>query len=408
MGILKITKKDLKKQKKAMLATAEDVKIPIDDNYVYENEYYLGISRFFRLFEYILIICTLLFAVGCVMSHPEIMSYNNFLTFVKDFNMSTVDAKHYTELIYDTDNTDGISLYKSGAVVPGSDSIFVFTATGRLAYTDTHSFSEPRLETGSSVSLLYDFSSSSYSIYNSYTRVYKGESEHPIYFCALSDSGRYAFIVKKNDGKFGVSVYSQDNVRICSFESDKYIISASLDSPGERIAISSFGVASGERYAELKIYDCGTGEMLLQKKIEHAQPIRCGFFDDGGAFVITDKKTVFFDPSLAECAVKNAEDISSVHADGRSIIINSKNNITVFDSDGDILIEKAFAERVVSFTSFEDTLFVLCSEKVYKIGLTSGAEEKIQIEKDYRRILATSDKHVILCGVSRASLVDFD
>ena len=62
----------------------------------------------------------------------------------------------------------------------------------------------------------------------------------------------------------------------------------------------------------------------------------------------------------------------------------------------------------MSFTSFEDTLFVLCSEKVYKIGLTSDAEEKIQIEKDYRRILATSDKHVILCGVSRASLVDFD
>ena len=55
MGLLKFTKKDLKKQKRGMLASPDDVKIPIDDNYVYENEYYLGISRFFRLFEYIFI-----------------------------------------------------------------------------------------------------------------------------------------------------------------------------------------------------------------------------------------------------------------------------------------------------------------------------------------------------------------
>ena len=208
MKILKITKRAVKANEKQMLATAEDVNIQIEDNYTYVNEYYLGISNLFRLFEYILIICTLLFAVGCVMAHPEIVSYNNFLMFVKDFNTSTIDTAYYTEIVYDTDRTEEISLYRGGVVVPGSDSVFVFTATGRLAYTDKHSFADPRLEVSDSVSLLYDFSSTSYSLYNSYMRVYRGESEHPIYACSLSDSGRYAFVLKKSDGKFGVAVYS--------------------------------------------------------------------------------------------------------------------------------------------------------------------------------------------------------
>jgi len=408
LGLIKFTKKDLKKQKRGMLASPDDVKIPIDDNYVYENEYYLGISRFFRLFEYIFIVSTLLFAVGCVMAHPEIISYNNFVMFVKDFNTSAVETKRYTELLYDTDYTDEISLYREGAVVPGSDSVFVFTATGRLAYTAKHSFASPRLETGESSALLYDFSSDSYSIYNSYTEVYKGKSEHPIYSCTLSDSGRYAFTVRKSDGRFGVQLYSESNSRIAAFESDKYVIGASLDASGERLAVISLGVSEGERYTSFKVYNCNSGEALAEYTYKGVQPVTCSFLKNGGAYLLTDANIIFFEPSLSELKSTPVQSVSSVESDGARVALVCGKSVCLFSENGETVLSTRFSSSPRSVAILGDSLFVLAEGSVFRADLASSLITEKEVGTRYMKILATSDRHVILCGVSGASLVNMD
>jgi len=408
LGISRFTKKDLKKQKKSMLANPEDIKIPIDDGYVYENEYYLGISRIFRLFEYIFIMASILFAVGCVAAHPEIMSYNNFLMFVKDFNMSAVDTRRYTELLYDTDYTDEISLYKDGAAVPGSDSVFMFTATGRLAYTSQHSFDSPRLEASDSVALLYDFSSDSYALYNSYMRVYKGKSEAPIYGCSVSDSGAYAFIVRKSDGKFGVHVYSESNVRICSFESERYIISVSLNDSGDKISVLSLGVSDGERYTLLKVYSCTDGALLAERTLSGETPLFCGFLDGDSIAVLTDSSALFLDHSFANDVRVALSDISGMEICGDKLYAVCERRVLVFSGNGECIYDRTFDNLVRSVTVFDNTVFVLFPDSVLAYDIASKESCETPVKESFLKILATSDKHVILCGVSGASLVELD
>lgn len=408
MGIKKFTKKEFKLQKKRMLARPEEVRIPIDDSTEYLNGYYLAVSRFFRLFEYIFIISALLFSIGFVAMHPEIMSYNNFLMFVKDIDMSHIEGEKYTELLYDTDYTDEIELYREGAVVTGSDNLFVFTATGRLAYTAMHSFAEPRLETSDSVALLYDFSSDTYNIYNSYTEIYKGKSEYPIYACTLSDSGRYAFVVKKTDGKYGVTVYSEENKHICSFESDKYIIASALDISGERLSVASLGVSEGVRYTEVKIYDCNSGTELMHERFNEAHPVSCGFFDDGAFFLITDKSVNFFGNDCSHLSSISHDSPQSFCVDLNSLLISYKNCVRVLSSGGSETFTAAFPTDVASCSLSDGALFVLSNGSVIRTDIESGENSSVVVGADVKKILSTSDKYVIACGVSKASLIEFN
>lgn len=408
MAIFKFTKKDLKH--KNDLARPEDVQIPIEDDYVYENEFYLGVSRIFRLLEYIFIVSTLLFAIGSVAADPQMLSYNNFLTFVKDFNMSAVETKHYTEIVYDTDNTGEILLFKNGAVVPGSDDIFVFGATGRLAYTAKHSFASPRLESSESGALLYDFSSDSYAIYNSYTQIYSGKSESPIYSCSISDSGKYAFVVKNTDGRFGVHVYSESNVKICTFESDKYIVSAKLDKNGEKLTVASFGVSDGKRYALVKVYDCTEGKLLSETERLGEMPLSCGYFDNGNSYFLTDKCIMFFDAEENLAASHEISDVLTVECDKQYLAVTFDKRAEVFLHDGSLLSEYSLKSPITSVTLADDSFFILCGSELFRAKLDSAdpsALESMDVGSGYSKVLATSDKNVILCGVSRASLVRF-
>lgn len=362
------------------------------------------------MLEYILIVSTLLFAVGSVAAEPQMLSYNNFLTFVKDFNMSAVETKRYTEIVYDTDNTGEILLFKNGAVVPGSDDIFVFGATGRLAYTAKHSFRSPRLEASEGGVLLYDFSSDSYAIYNSYTQIYRGKSDAPIYSCSISDSGKYAFVVKSTDGRFGVYVYSENNAKICTFKSDKYIISADLNASGEKLTVVSFGISEGKKYASMKVYDCIEGKLLSEYEKVGEMPLFCGYFDDGNSYFMTDKHIIFFDNEQKETASHELSDPSIIENDGKYLAVTINKCVRIFSRDGGIVSEYTVSSPIASVALADDAVFILSNGELLRAELdpvSSSELMSMDVGYGYSKVLASSSKNVILCGVSRASFVKF-
>ncbi len=408
MGFLKFKKKDLKKEQENLPVDPNNVNIPIDDDIIYENGYYNGVSRIFHLFEYIFIVAALLFAITCVASDPEIISYDNFLMFTENVNTSMLERGSYTELVYDTDLAKSISLYRGGVFVPGNDSVFVFSATGRRSYTHVHGFKQPRLETSDSVAILYDFASNRYTVYNSYTKLYDGENGAPIYACAVSDSGAYALVEKQLNGKYGVSVYSKNNVNVCSFISERYVVSVGLDSAGDRLAVLSLGVLDGERYFDLKVYDCNNGEILLNEKKNGEYPKKCLFSNNGELCVVSDKQIYFYSPEHKRLGTALADDVSVIETDKNGLLVATGKNVYVYAYNGTLLYSGTFNTSVVSSAVSEDSVYVLLGSSVHRINVESGKIESKDIEDRYVKVLASSGRHIVLCGVSGASLVEFD
>ncbi len=382
------------------------------------NEYYESISAGLGILQVILYLSLFTFVVLSFFRNTELITYRNFYYFFKDLNASaeTVDVFDADSVTYPTSAHQSFALYRKGLAVAGNDSLTVFTATGRQTLSQTLQYRDPVAVGTGKYLLVYEQGGTKYSVYNSYTRLYTGVSDYPIYGATVSDAGSFALISRSEQYNSVVSLYSSNFALINRYNRNGYVTCAALNEKGTRLAILTSTVSGGLFSTTLTTHvpkEDGEGtEATLGTSIG----LSCAFTKSGdvsvlcsnGLYFVSDKGELKSTYPFLDREIVCAE----LSLDGASVIlrdtpISQKNQIILFDKNANMLYNKEVDETVTQISRIGSVVYLVCANGVDRLAPQHDRVTRYECVTDGRKLLAIDENEILFCSPQKAEYIRF-
>ena len=380
-----------------------------------QNEYYEEISARLGIVQVILYLGIFAFVVLSFLKNTELITYRNFYYFFKDLNASaeTVDVFAGDAVSYPTADEQSFALYRQGLAVAGSESVTVFTATGRQTVSKTIQYRNPIAEGAGRYLLVYELGGTQYSLYNSYTQIYVGTSAFPIYGAAVSDSGMYALISRSEEYNAVIELYNSNFRLINRYNKNGYVTDVAINEKGSLLAIPSTTVENGRLQTQVSLYEPyqSNGTTLT---VGQSLPLECAFSTRGRLLLLcSDSVSVISSKGalLKSHGFENQQLVSaSVTADGAAVALRPKTanaavTLSVLDANGDLVGDWQTLDLPLSIDRADDVVFYKTQNGIVRLDTRSGVHQIYACNTEHRTLLAVNESEVLLCSPQKADYI---
>ncbi len=383
-----------------------------------QNEYYESVSERFGILQVILYLSLLAFVALSFLKNTGLITYENLYYFVKDLNASAekVDVWNTDSVSYPTDDIQSFTLYRQGLAVAGNNSVTVFTATGRQTVSQTISYHNPVAVGTGKYLLVYDLGSTQYSLYNSYTQIYAGETERPISGATMSDTGTYALITSTAGSTSLVSLYNSDFALVNTYTKNGYVTDVSIDPSGETVAMIVSSVSNGAFHTELMVCQIGTEKVYSSTQISDSFGISCAFTDEktvtvlcsGGVYTYRSNGERinaydFMGDTVEAASVSEFGAVVSLNQIGTS----DKKQLLIFDKQGVPIYQETGIRQVESIARYQNTVYLHTAYGILYLNAESGESKEQAYEMELKKMLAISGSELLVCSPQKAIYIKF-
>ena len=377
------------------------------------DTYYATVSAGYKISQRILVLLLVLFLLFSLVTNFREITYDNFFYLIKDFSSAVdIESTNYQTLSYDSDSRHFFSLFRGGLTVVNPSNISVFTATGRRTMTETSRFSSPCVESSDKYFIIYDTAGTVFSVYNSFSRVYKETLEYPVTAATFGNDGTMAIITRDISHKSLVHVYSKNFKRVFTVPSDKLAFDVEISSENDKIAIAYYDIGDGSGRSEVSVRSLSTAQEELSFEIDGEFIIESAFLEDERFGVITDRSVKIFDKYFEELESYSYENgaVSGFHADAQGIAVsytqNSKNIAIVFDKSGNLLYNETINDNIKDVGVYENYVFLRTDSGVIRVD-SKDHNEQLLTSGQGKMLIYSSDT-VLICGDAKAEYLVFE
>ncbi|MBQ5612353.1 MAG: hypothetical protein IIU88_01420 [Clostridia bacterium] len=381
-----------------------------------QNPYYERVSERLGIFQVILYFSLFAFVVLSFFSNTELITYQNFYRFFKDLNASVegVDVINTDSVSYPTDTEQSFTLYRNGLAVAGNHSVTIFTAAGRQTVSKTVSYQHPVAVGTGKYLLVYELGGVKYSLYNSYTQVYAGETAYPISGAAVSDSGMYALISSSAQYVSEVYLYNDNFTLINRYARSGYVTDVAINEKGTLLALLTSDTHDGVFSTEVALCEPGEREFKATADVGTAIGLSCVFTEGNTLSVLTAEgvyalnqngrvlRSHSFDGLTLACASCTADGITVALRDS---VMSTEDTVILFSKDGRLLFKERFAEGTTQISRSGSTAFLLSSDGIRAVRGGNGTSSFYPIQVGAKIMLAIGLDEVLLCTAKKAEYV---
>lgn len=378
--------------------------------------YFASVSAFYKIFERILWVLLILFLVFSLTTNYKEITFNNFFYLLKDFS-SAVDSEtsNYQILSYDSDKRQKFALFRGGIVSASPSSVSVFTTSGRRSLRNNNDYYSPNLVACDKYVLVYDSASSSFSVYNSFSKVYNQKLEDPITDAAFAEDGSFAVATRQADVKTVIHLYGKNIKERGYISQSDYVFDMSLSSNNGRLATVAYDVGAGTGETVITVYDVessNSAKKLSEHSIDGEFPLSCAYLKSGKLAVVTNRSVRIFNADLKQDKSQSFYEATvtafNVSDNGAVAVVSSGSVRTVyaFDSDGDIVYNKPIGENVSKTDIVGEYLFLQTASGVIRINTDDKTRQFLSSNKG--TMLVYSEDTAIVCGEAKAEYLVFD
>lgn len=381
-----------------------------------QNPYYERVSERLGVFQVILYFSLFAFVVLSFFSNTELITYQNFYRFFKDLNASVegVDVINTDSVSYPTDTEQSFTLYRNGLAVAGNHSVTIFTAAGRQTVSKTVSYQHPVAVGTGKYLLVYELGGVKYSLYNSYTQVYAGETAYPISGAAVSDSGMYALISSSAQYVSEVYLYNDNFTLINRYARSGYVTDVAINEKGTLLALLTSDTHEGVFSTEVALCEPGEREFKATADVGTAIGLSCVFTEGNTLSVLTAEgvyalnqngrvlRSHSFDGLTLACASCTADGITVALRDS---VMSTEDTVILFSKDGRLLFKERFAEGTTQISRSGSTAFLLSSDGIRAVRGGNGTSSFYPIGVGAKIMLAIGRDEVLLCTAKKAEYV---
>ena len=378
--------------------------------------YYASVSAFYKVFERIMWVLLALFLAFSIVTNYKEITFNNFFYLLKDFsNVSENDASNYQVLSYDSDKRQKFDLFHGGIVSASPSSVSIFTSSGRRSLKNNNNYYSPSIVTCDKYVLVYDSASASFSVYNSFSKVYNKTLEDPITDAEFAKNGAFAVATRQADLKTVIYLYDKNIKERGYISQSDYVFDMSLGTKDNRLATISYNVASGTGETAVVFYDIGSSssaKKLFKYSITGEFPIACSYLPNGDFIVITNQSIRLLNKRFELVKIKQFFDstISAFNTSENGAVVVTTNgavkNVYAIDSSGDFAFDGNVSENIKKTDIRGEYIFLQTASGVIRIDVDS--KKKDYLPSSQGDMLVYSEDTAIVCGYSKAEYLVFD
>lgn len=388
------------------------------------DTFYATVSARYKVAQRVIVLLLLVFLLFSIFANIKEITYGNLFYFVRDFgNAVDIESTNYETLSYDVYPNQKFSLYRGGISAVSPSNISVYTATGRRTLKSRADFVQPYAVCSDKYVLVYDMSGTSFSLYNSFSKVYTENFEYPITDADISNSGVFAVVTRSSDYKSVINVYNSNIKLIGKYSKNLYTTDIAINIDGNKMAALFYDVGDGRGRTTVRVYDISNrtsgdkdpdeDRILFESTMHGEFPLSCSFTDDGKLSVVTDGSTNIFDTDYeiydsyeyrgdisAFCADKNGTAVAV-----KTGALNDVNRIIVFDKTGKMLYNEIIRESVNEMKFLDGYVFIKSDMGAARLSTANGDIEKYSCQSGSLLVYDTST--AIVCGESKAVYIKF-
>lgn len=378
--------------------------------------YFASISAFYKVVERILWVLLILFLVFSLLTNYKEITFNNFFYLLKDFS-SAVDSEtsNYQVLSYDSDKRQKFALFRGGIVSASPSSVSVFTTSGRRSLRNNNDYYSPNLVACDKYVLVYDSASSSFSVYNSFLKVYNQKLEDPITDAAFADDGSFAVATRQADIKTLIHLYGKNIKERGYISQSDYVFDMSLSNTEGRLATIAYDVGAGTGETIITVYDIAnqnTAKKLYEHSIDGEFPLSCSYLESGELAVVTNGSIRIFDKNFKQNKNENFYEATvtafNVSKNGAVAVVSSGSVRTVyaFNSKGNLVYNKPIGENITKADIVGEYLFLQTASGVIRINTDDKTRQFLSSSNG--SMLVYSEDTAIVCGEAKAEYLVFE
>lgn len=376
--------------------------------------YYASVSAGYQVIQRFLWVFFVCFMALSVLLNYKAITYDNFFYLLRDFS-SAVDAEstQYETLSYESAPGQQFALYRGGVAVVSPSRISAFTATGRRTLQAESGFSSPFVVCSDQYMLVYDTAGNSFSVYNSFARVYTETLEYPVTDACFAEDGSFAIVTREADRRTVVHIYDRD-FRRDTYRWDAYMFDIAMDSGQDRVAFVYYGSGTGIGQTKISIRERSTLKEIEQMNFDGEFPIAAGFMENHRFALITDSALRIFGSDFqmetAESYDYGGGNLTGFHITKEgaavSVILSSHHEIVAFDKNGKLLYNDIVQDSVTDIALRGTYLFLQTDEGVIRLHTANGFEEFLPSSGG--RLLLYNENTALICGESKAEYLVFE
>jgi len=376
--------------------------------------YYATVSASYKISQRIFVLLLVIFLIFSLITNFREITYENFFYLLKDFS-AAVDTEDsvYDTLSYDSNTRHFFCLYRGGLAVVNPSNISVFTATGRQTLKSTSKFSSPCVVSSDKYFIIYDTSGTTFSVYNSFSRIYNETLDYPVTNAAFDDNGNMLIITKDTSHKSIVYLYDKNFKRVAMIPYSEYAFDVAINGEYDKMAVSYYGIGNGSGRTEIVARTLSNiKEEFATISVDGEFLLDSGFIADERFAVITDRSIKIYDKYFEEIEAfeYNNALVSGYEISEQGIAVsyteNSQNIAIVFDKSGNLLYNEVINDNIKDIGIFDDNVFLRTDTGVKRINVKTHKEDFL-VSGQGKMLIYSADT-VLVCGDSKAEYLVFD
>jgi len=362
------------------------------------NEYYISVSRKLRVFKYITLVVLVIFVSVMLLVFRESITYENLQYMLRDFNVASSGAA-FSTIHFDSDGVTCAEMYRGDILTAGKKNISLYSISGNKTLSQTVSYDAPRVSASQKYFLAYDSEGKTYSVFNSYSKLFSEEFDYAVTDAAVSDSGNYAVVTSTREYPYAIYVYNKDFKRIGEYYKNKYVMDVIISDDGGELIILSFYTESGDYRTEILLCDTSGKKEDRIVTISGRFPMMAEYNENGGFTVVTDGGAYIYssEAEMIKTVAVNDEVLSrAVLGEKLSALFYKKNKnssettVVLFDSDGDVIYNDYVYGKITDASIFDGKLYVLLDNSVISIDSKSGERKTAECSSGGKSVLVYS------------------
>ena len=373
--------------------------------------YFFGWARTVTFALLCILLCLTLIFGGGIFSYENVYYMFKDIQYVSTYGEARAEQLNYSRPMARQD----FSVFKNGLAVASDSELKLFTSTGRVTMTRGSEYSNPKLSASDSSILVYDQGNRDFSVYNSFTELYRERLDFPISSASMSDVGTYTIVTKNEKYRSCVRLYDKHNELKFEYCKNDYIISAQLSQDGALLAVLSLNADGGKSEVTLTLVNANRGAVKKSVRIDDSMPYSCQFLSNDRIVVFSQSGAYVYNTNLAQKSSYSKGSIMQYAYDDTGFVlitegggIAASNTVIAFNKNGQTVMNQQITGDVRDVKIKSTYAYVLTDNCVYRFDTRFGTVSIAAFSSEDARLAVFSDGSVAVCTDAVAYYVTFE
>lgn len=370
------------------------------------DKYYSSVSAKFRIAKYLSVVALTAFMIFSFVFLRRDITIENLRYLLKFISFTNTETSiSAAEIKYSSGSPNRLALFIGDLCTLTPDGYSLYDSRGNQILSESVKYSSPLLKVSERFALCTDMGGNSFTVLNTFTKLYEGSTDYPITDAAIADDGSFAIASSTREYRTAITIYNEDFKAISRVLKNDHLMGMELSADGKQLAIMTAGVKDGSFYTKVELMTPGKASADMSRELEGLG--YSFYFNADGFTVITDEAVHFFDKSLnpkrvwrhsAQLMMSDSSDkyLTVIYSDG---VMGNSYLAKVYDNLGTEVYEGGFVGKLVGVDHADsgDYIFILTGTTLSRINLINKKLGSINVKSEAIDLLV-SDKDTALAA----------